>query len=251
MPTENLPTKLENEPLIDVVCGIQFKTEQSANTLLPGLLLSNLQSEQLKFETLPTANLPQILRDKNPAFQNIPLTRVTIGSRFNALLSEKWLGVGCQMPYAGWTAFKDVIIKVFGVLRYAPFITDIERYTIKYVDLLASDQTSPTLSRFNIEINVGGHILSNENTQIRTEIRDGKFFHIITIASSATANRADFPPKIGSLVDVDTQAIRSMSSVDFLSELPDLLDEIHIANKRFFFSLLSQSGLAELGPRYD
>ena len=55
----------------------------------------------------------------------------------------------------------------------------------------------------------------------------------------------------GALVDVDTHRIESFTVNDFLKQLPELLDQIHAANKTFFFDLLSEAGLKELEPVYE
>jgi uncharacterized protein (TIGR04255 family) len=251
MTSKPLPKKLGKEPLIDVVCGVNFDSDIPAETLLPGLLLPKLSGKHSKFETLPVAQLPQMVRDSDPNLKNSPLMRIVIDEQFTVLIGSKWLGVGCQMPYAGWTAFKEMIQTVFKVLEDMPSVNCIERHSLKYVDFIQSRGDAKSLSLFNMNIEIASRKLSNQATQLRTEIVEPPFLHAATIISPATATQPNGEAVDGSLVDVDTHRIERFSIDEFLKQLPTLLDGIHIANKAFFFDLLSEDGLIELDPQYD
>mgnify|MGYP003533494409 FL=1 len=249
MTAKPLPTKLRKEPLLDVICGVNFVSDVSADALLPGLLLPKLAGKQPKFETLPAAQLPQVVRDNDPNLQSAPLMRVVVDEQFTVLIGSKWLAVGCQMPYAGWAAFREMIQVVFKVLGDAPFVKGVERYSLKYVDFIQNDGAKNNLSRFNLKIEIAGRTLSEQSTQIRTEIVEDEFLHATTIVSPATARRNDGSIiGEGTVVDVDTHRAEILEISEFLDRLPQLLDEIHLANKKFFFDLLSSEGLEELDP---
>ncbi|RYG94761.1 MAG: TIGR04255 family protein [Alphaproteobacteria bacterium] len=254
MTAKSLPTKLSKEPLIDVVCAVTFAADVSASAMLPGLLLSGHTGKQPTFEALPASQLPQALRDQDPNLRNAPLMRVLLGDdRFPILIADHSLAVGCKMPYAGWKAFKDVALSVFSVLEAATFIKKIERHSLKYVDLFPDRENVPSsLSRFNLKLEVAGRVLDHEVTQLRTELKEPPFLHVATIISPAIVQRPDGTKVNGSVVDVDTHRQQEFAVVkEFTRQLPDLLEEIHTANKAFFFDLLSDSGLKELEPMYE
>lgn len=251
MTVRRLPKKLGKEPLIDVICGVNFDSDISADVFLPGLLLSKLPGKQPRFESLPAANLPQILRDSDPNLQNAPLMRVVIDEQFTVLIGSKWLGVGCQMPYAGWQAFREMIQTVFAVLKDASFVKGVVRHSLKYVDFIKTQAEEESLSLFNLQIELAGRKLSNQATQLRTEILDPPFLHAAAIISRAIATQPDGVSVNGTVVDVDTHRIETFTINDFIRQLPDLLDTIHDSNKTFFFGLLSEAGLKELEPIYD
>lgn len=251
MTARPLPAKLGNEPLIDVVCGVHFNSDVPVEALLPGLLLPMFAGKQPKFETLPVAQLPQVVRDSDPNLQSAPLMRVVVDERFTVLIGSRGLAVGCQMPYAGWAAFKAMIQTVFSVLRQVPSITAIGRHSLKYVDFVRSHGTQMTLSRFELKIEIAGRKVSDQATQLRTELVESPFLHAITIVSPATVNQPGNESANGAVVDVDTHRIEGFEVNRFLELLPQLLDEIHSANKKIFFALLSEEGLKELDPHYD
>ncbi|MEI7995527.1 MAG: TIGR04255 family protein [Methylococcaceae bacterium] len=250
--TTRIPKKLGKEPLIDVICGVNFDSDIPAETLLPGLLLQKLVGKQPKFETLPMAQLPQTIRDSDPNLKNAPLMRIVVDDQFTILIGSKWLGVGCQMPYAGWLAFSEMILTVFKVLSDLPSVNSVDRHSLKYVDFIKSQGgNKESLSRFNLKIEIASRILSNQTTHLRTEIVESPFLHAVTIIYPATATQPDRTAIDGVLVDVDTHRIERFALNDFLTLLPALLEEIHTSNKTFFFDLLSEAGLQELEPQYD
>jgi uncharacterized protein (TIGR04255 family) len=248
---KDLPKKLGKEPLIDVICGVNFTSEMAADRLLPGLLLSKLSGKQLKFEALPASQLPQAIREHDPNLQNAPLMRVIVDEQFAILIGAKWLGVGCLMPYAGWSDFKDMIRRVFSILRDAPFITSVERHSLKYVDFIEGNGDEPSLKEFNLELTLGNRKITNESTQLRTEIVLNSFIHAVSIVSKATVTRKDNITLEGAVVEVDTHRLETFTKENFLNSLSSLLDEIHLENKAFFFDLLSAEGLKRLEPKYD
>lgn len=251
MITKLTPKKLGKEPLIDVICGIHFESIDPVDTLLPGLLLSNLTDKTPKFEMLPASQLPQMMRDGNPDLTNAPLMRVVVDEQFAILIGSRWLGVGCLMPYAGWLTYKPMIEKVFTMLKNVPSIKSIERLSIKYVDLMEKSSGDTPLSRLQLQINIAGRQISNQVTQLRTEIVDASFVHAVTIISHATATQPNKPSIDGVVVDVDTHMVQTIRLQEFLAQMPDLLEKIHTSNKMLFFDLLTDTGLRELEPVYE
>lgn len=251
MTAKPAPKKLGKEPLIDVICGIHFESTYPVDALLPGLLLSKLTDKTPKFEALPAAQLPQMMRDSNPDLKNAPLMRVIVDEQFAVLIGSKWLGVGCLMPYAGWSDYKPMIEMVFAVLNDVPSVKNVERLSMKYVDFMDSAFDGAPLSRLQLQIDIAGQRISSQVTQLRTEIIAPPFVHAVTILSHATATRPEQPSTDGVVVDVDTHMVQTIPLQAFLAQMPDLLEKIHTANKDFFFSLLTESGLKELEPAYE
>lgn len=252
MTAKSLPIKLGKEPLIDVVCGVSFASDTPMDSLLPGLLLPKLAERQIKFEPFPLAQLPEVVRLSDPNLQDAPLMRIIVDDQFAVLIGTRSLAVSCLMPYVGWANFKEMTQLVLAVLGDNPFVHSIERHSLRYVDFIRNNGSMDTLSRFNLHIEVAGRRLSDQVTQIRTEITEGHFLHATTIVSPATTNRPDGSiADHGAVVDVDTHRLGRYEVGDFIYRLPVLLDEIHDANKTFFFDLLSESGLHELEPVYE
>lgn len=248
-----LPSKLGKEPLIDVVFEIRFTAALPAGGLLPGLVLP-LATAPPTLEALPASQLPAVLRDQQPDLRHVALLKMTLDEEFVVLFGDRSMAVGCVMPYVGWAKFKAMILRIFGVLRSAPFITKIERHSLKYVDFFPTDHYSLRgLEFFNLNMQLGQRKIKTETTFLRSEFLEEPFLHAVSITSKAKLTTVKTGSiSEGSVLDVDTHCVRDFSNLnEFLSELPDLTEKIHDANKSFFFGCLSETGLKELEPKYE
>lgn len=251
MSTPKLPSKLAKEPLIDVVFEMRFSSHVAVSTVLPGLLFSKLSGVG-NIESLPISHLPQQIREMDPTLHFSPLNRIAWG-KFAILVGDRSVGVGCSIPYPGWSDFKDAIERVFHVVNEAGLIKTIDRYSVKYVDFFETgDDCALALSQFNIGLRIGTHDLRAENTVLRVEIPRSNFLHAVQVMTSATVQLPAIGARSGAILDVDTLSVAPVKDISiFAIELSTLLDEIHLANKQMFFECLSENGLRNLEPQYE
>ncbi|MCC0003827.1 MAG: TIGR04255 family protein [Methylobacteriaceae bacterium] len=247
-----LPTKLGDEPLFDAVFELRFvPAVPAASSVLTGLFFQSLAEKGIvpEIEHLPARELPLAFRNQDPTWKYQPITRLKYAD-FLINVGDFSIGVGCQMPYAGWSAFRIEILSALKTALGTKLITEIERYSVKYADLIDKIPLDRQLSSINLEINVGGHELSRNIFSLRAEIPQGDMLHIIQIASNVTLlvpyNRT------GLLIDVDTIIQWKTSDFQgFLEEAPERLDRIHLENKKMFFKCLREETLRGLEPVYD
>jgi len=246
-----LPAKLAKEPLVDVTFEIRFSSHIPGSSVLPGLLFSKLAGVS-NIEPLPISQLPQQLREMDPNLHFSPLSKLIWG-RFAILVGDRSLGVGCMMPYPGWAAFKRAIEEVVAVFYSSALISSIDRYSIKYVDFFeTNDDMARALSHFNIDLRVGNHAVKAENSVVRVEIPRSPFLHAVQVMTNATVQIPPQKARSGAVLDVDTLTVTAVSDLPrFMTDLPRLLDDIHLANKQMFFECLSESGLSNLEPQYE
>jgi uncharacterized protein (TIGR04255 family) len=246
---KNLPKKLKKEPLIDAVFEVRFTSAFPAGSVLPGLLFGKLEGDK-KIEQL-LSQLPQVMRDADPNLRFAPLSRLD-WKQFYINVGDRSVSVGFKYPYPGWNSFKPAIIEVMDVLKGANIIKSVERYSLKYIDLLPATDLGEQVSFINFDLTLAGHKLENETFQIRLEIpRDG-FLHVVQVVSSATATLHTGESRQGLIVDVDTIANqKEVSFAELLSGFPDKLDAIHQANKGVFFDCLNPKTIRALEPEYD
>src|SRR4030067_624515 len=233
---QTLPKKLKKEPLIDAVFEVRFTSAFPAGSVLPGLLFGKLDGDK-KIEQL-LSQIPQVMRDADPNLRFAPLSRLDWG-QFYINVGDRIVAVGFKHPYPGWNSFKPAIIKVMDVLKEAKVIKSVERYSLKYIDLLPATGLREQVSFVNFDVTLAGHKLEDEAFQIRLEIpRDG-FIHAVQVVSSATATLHTGETRQGLIVDVDTIANQQGEGFeDLLTGFSDKLDAIHHANKKVFFDCL-------------
>lgn len=246
---QTLPKKLKKEPLIDAVFEVRFTSAFPAGSVLPGLLFGKLDGDK-KIEQL-LSQIPQVMRDADPNLRFAPLSRLDWG-QFYINVGDRIVAVGFKHPYPGWNSFKPAIIKVMDVLKEAKVIKSVERYSLKYIDLLPATGLREQVSFVNFDVTLAGHKLEDEAFQIRLEIpRDG-FIHAVQVVSSATATLHTGETRQGLIVDVDTIANQQGEAFeDLLSGFSDKLDAIHQANKKVFFDCLKPQTIKTLEPEYE
>jgi uncharacterized protein (TIGR04255 family) len=251
MNTQTLPTKLNKEPLVDVVFEIRFSPSTPASSVLPGFFFAKLEPVQWRVEPLPMADIPKQFRSNDPNLRYQPLMRIYWDS-FILLVSDNSLGLGCNLPYPGWINFKAQIIKAVGLLAETKIIESIERYSLKYVDIIEGKNLPERIQMVNMDIRVGSHVVREELFTVRVEISHNNFLTVRQIAAEATATPHGGKERNGTLIDTDTICNYQSSNLKiFIEELPTRLDAIHIENKTMFFDCLKPETISYLEPVYD
>ncbi len=250
-----LPKKLMKEPLVDALFEVRFQsTIPVVSGVLPGMLLSALRTswqEQLQIERLQATEIPSQLRINDPFLKYQPLLKLS-GTNFMILVGDWNVAVGCKLPYAGWGAFKPKIIEVMSALKNSGFVKELERYSLKYVNIVQQKSLSEQIQRANMEIRVGSHKLVGEPFDVRLEMKLGEFTNLLHLAAQAQVTLPTGETQIGLLIDVDTVVEHRTTDLEqFARELPDRLKAIHTENKTRVFECLTSEAIKELGPVYD
>lgn len=126
-----------------------------------------------------------------------------------------------------------------------------ERYSLKYTDIIEYNHVGSIQELLNVELNIGGESVDLPRTQMRTEKESDGSIIITQLIGSADAELHSGTTKSGLLIDVD--AINLVSNVELKALLQGNftdLDELHKKNKVTFFNLLSEDGLNRLEPIY-
>ncbi len=218
----SLPKKLNKEPLIDAVFEVRFSSKSPASVIFPGFLFSNLGSDN-NFESLPIAQLPKEVRDANPQLKFAPLSRVGWG-QFYINIGDNSVSVSCKYPYSGWSNFKPAIYKVVKILADSKIVEEVQRYSMKYVDMISSFDDQQKISMINFKVSIADHNLKTGPFQLRMEIpRDGLTNTVqVVSAAQAIVNGSTVE---GLIVDVDTLANQGGISMQSLLEgFEDKLD---------------------------
>lgn len=248
--TTALPKKLKKEPLIDAVFEVRFDSDAPVSVVLPGFLFKKLDGKKI-IEALPIAQIPQEMRKADPSLKYAPLNRLEWGLFF-VNIGDNSLSISCKYPYPGWDIFKPSIIEIMNVLLESGLPKVIERYSLKYIDLIPASDNQQKVSMVNLDVTIAGHKLEQEPYMIRVEIpRDG-FINVVQVISSAKTTLHTGISKEGLVVDVDTVASQNSISINTLLDgFSDKLDAIHQTNKSVFFDCITSTTLKSLEPVYE
>jgi len=202
-------------------------------------------------DSLPASSLPKAILDADPNLRYAPTVRLE-WDNFYIFIGDRSLAVGCTMPYPGWERFKPTILRIATLLKDAGVIQSIQRFSMKYVDLIPSDDIGKQVAMVDASVVIGRHTLKEEVFSLRVEIpRDGHL-NVVHVASSAVVTLADGSTKDGVIVEIDTISQVGDESLSlWLEHLPQRLETMHTANKVMFFECLRPETTVTLEPVYE
>ena len=245
---KKIPVKLGKDTIVEAVFEIRFNSStESAADILPGLLFQQLRDSFPKLLRLPSADIPLHIRQADQNLHYVPQYKL-LGSDYNLSIGERVFSISCPRPYTGWREnFKDFILKIMGDLKGMDVVDNIERFSIKYINLIPiSDEHD--LSVFELRLVAGDYDLSKNLTHVRTEILEDGFINVVQIASGVSIESDHAEKHSGALLDIDTIKIDTFS--DFWSELPELVEQAHTVEKKIFTEILTDETMKSLEPEY-
>jgi uncharacterized protein (TIGR04255 family) len=246
-----LPSRLKKEPLIDAIFEIRVKNEAPLSSLLPGVLRNELVGGQaIVPERTPAASIPDQFRNSDPQLVYAALLTMQ-WDKYKILIGDRMVAIACLLPYPGWVEFRQAIQSVMTVLKKAGLVAEVERYSLKYVDLIPGETLADQVKALDWHVNIGGHVVAEEVATLRSEFRIDEYQTIISVQTGAVVNFHGKGTAGGLILDVDSIYNRaSMRMEEFMASIADRIDAIHASNKRVFFKCLSAEALKALEPDY-
>jgi uncharacterized protein (TIGR04255 family) len=246
-----IPKRLNKEPLIEAIWQAQFEPKEGlpVGDLLPGILYSALRVDypNLQLHRLPTADIPAPVAQFDPNLRFSAKYRMEEpGSPFMFQVGDRIVTMNCRKPYAGWLAFKERILKLLEVIESSGLVPMPMRHSLRYIDLLTLDPV-PDLKALQVQFQIGQWGLQNHPLQMRVEIPDGDYNHVIQIATPAEANLPEGKLQ-GSVIDLETFSSSQPSS---WQDVRAQIDLIHARSKAVFYQqLLTADAIALMEPEY-
>jgi uncharacterized protein (TIGR04255 family) len=252
-----LPIRLEKEPLIEALFELRFSSESSVSGLFPGFLYSKL-SNVAPIEELGAAQIPKAIRDADPNLRYAQTNSLN-WEDFVINIGDRSIAIRCPYPYPGWASFRTAISSILGHFVNMGISYTLERCSLKYVDIIPSEDPKEQISFANFSLMIADHKLEQEVFHVRVEIQSGDCVNVIQIASHALASiknskTKEMIKKEGLVVDIDTIANvnnGNFSPEDITKNLLKKLDEMHQVNKEFFFKALKYETIQSLKPVYE
>lgn len=244
-----IPVRLKKEPLLEALWEIRFtSTKPSVLDLLPGLLFKALPDKYPDIIRLPVADIPDFIAEHAPRLRYVPKIRMEGGNQA-IQIGKQMVALSCRRQYSGWKTFSADIRELVKVVRDTKLIDRLERFSLKYIDLIELEQP-PDLGCLNVGLKLGGHELNKQPVQLRIEIKENGLIHIIQIISPAEAALPGEDKRLsGVLLDIDT--INPMKEGESWEEVEGRLDAAHSSSKKMFFGLLTPETIEKLEPVYQ
>jgi uncharacterized protein (TIGR04255 family) len=245
-----LPVSLENEPLIEAIFEVRFGGDPHLSDILPGALFAKLPIKP-KVHRLDTSEIPKQIRDNDKGLIFAPLIRLEL-DRYNISIGDRNIIIGCKLPYPGWNDFRTTILEITKIISEMEIKDSVERYSIKYVNLIEAPSIEEQLNKISILIKLSDFEVTQEHLSLQLHKREEETLHIISVLTGVEVNLYDNKKLFGAIVDVDS--IRNVNFPNFATFYKILEQEVkplRLQNKIKFFGCLTQDTINEMGPVYD
>lgn len=247
---KKLPKLLAQEPLIDAVFEVRMGGTPQLADLLPGALFGQL-SPKPSIQRLPAAEIPQPIRDQDPNLAFQPVIRLD-WREFIISFGDRNLAISCKLPYPKWPAFRAAILDIVAKVAKVGIVGPVERYSVKYVNLIQAPTLAAQIEKINIAVKVGDVEAKDDHLSVQVHRSEGDTVHIMSVVTGAQVNIHDGKTVFGAVVDIDS--IHKAHFTDFslfAAKLEPALESLREANKIKFFSCLTEKTIHEMGPQYD
>lgn len=255
MAMKPLPSKLEREPLLDAVCELVVTSRLPLIAMLPGYLHTKFGKEISKVENVGMQGMVGLPPGLPPGFIGFgQQPTVRLAWRDNSIfITEKSVGLSSVLPYTGWKQFSQCIVELFENVIDSGLIDGIERYSVKYVNLLKSTSNAKPQEQLDWSLRVGETQLEMGNVQLRSEMELNGVMTVVSLASDAqVVGPNSVGPTSGTILDIDTLCTVHIQDLkSFKNELPERINTIRKMNKQTFFNCLTSESINAMGPTYE
>lgn len=242
---------LQQDAIIEALFEIRFScNENTPGNLLPGVLYPAIREAFPNSQTLDVNRLPPEIRETDPNLRYAAVQRFT-GSQATVNIGPRSFTVVSPRPYMGWGAFKPLILDCLNKLRQTGFIARVERYSLRYVNIIsAGPAPKEQFAKIRFNGKLGEFDLSEGASQILTDIPHKGILNKVTISSNANAETRTGREVIsGLLLDIDS--IQMNPPEDFLKNPGDYIEIVHDAETDIFFRTATLETLTEYGYKNE
>jgi uncharacterized protein (TIGR04255 family) len=248
--TKKLPTKLQKEPLTEAICELRIAGSIPLHNVVPGLLLHKYPRDFQGLRPTPAASIPEAIRASNPNLAYVTLVRFG-WKNLNILVGNRVITISHEPPYQGWGHFKAQLSELFLALLDFNITPAIERYSIRYTNILKFDEEPNPETALDLGLKIGDLDIKARTVNLRFEVQNNNIITIVQLAQSATSQAEGRAPIQGLLVDIDSVSNEPpISCGDFLAQLDVRLENIRLINKSVFFECLRNEAIDALGASY-
>ncbi len=234
-----LPRKINPDPIVEAVVEIRFESELSPQNVVDKLLIEF--GKEYSIKDLPLAEFPSTMRDQDPQLRFLPVKQLIkdglvlqIGGRVISFVNNK--------DYVGWLALKEKVEKMVKGLKDATVVSQYKRLGIRYLNIFDYNISD----KINFVLSAAGRQIIDEKFDLRLSIEQDHFQAAIKLSNNVRKLVGD-KITMGSLVDIDAFTVNFQEN-----QLMDLIEAVHLFEKKVFFALLKQDFVKEnFAPEWD
>lgn len=244
--TTERPFKLGTEPILEVIAEIRLNVPEDAAPMAIGRFFQPIAGAFPNLEALPPNGIPIDVRSRTEQLRYSALYRASDGVGSSVLIGDRSVAYISER-YGGWEDFKG---RAFPVLEeiLGLFAAPVQRVAVRYVNLLPGGLVQEQLDMSALRISIGDRPIANPSSvQLRTEFVNDGAIVVLQMTTNAVAEREGAPARSGVILDIDT--IENVE-LQTWAEVANALEHVHAIERDVFFSLLSDTALAQFTPIY-
>lgn len=234
-----LPSEISPNPLVTSTIELRFSSGFSSSDLFPAVYRAFLDD----LPNFELSNLPADIKASNPQFRYAP-DYVLSNENYKVSFSNKVLTFEHVSEYLFWKNYFPFVSKCFNIFFRIVEIDFIERIGVRYASVL--DQTE---SVNQVLVSVPKMELQNYDQKFenfRSIIKIDDFKLLLQIFDNAKAMRKDQSIS-GVYIDIDASY---NNRVEPNEKVLEVIDKLHLEQKKLFFSLLKDDYIQTLNPIY-
>jgi uncharacterized protein (TIGR04255 family) len=235
--------------VFEVVCEIRFagSKEFPTGVILPGLLYTQLHQSGVvgKFEPLAQAAIPSQIRLADNNLRFLPTHRM-VGDGVVVAVGDHTVNVSQVEGYAGWDTMRDLTRNVFAKSLESGALGQVERTSLKYLNLIPGELGTDHFGMINASIHVGSRKLSDQQAQIRTELLIDGLIAVVQMTAQARLERVggldDGKPlegQNGLVLEIDVLCPKEFSGID---DIMDGLERAHAVAIQLYMDIVKGGG---------
>ena len=224
-----------------------YKTENlRKNSQTGSLKLSPTQQKFLKFEKLPTANIPKQLLEMNPNWKIQPHFQFS-SNEILILIGANAVSFSVRSKYVCWEKFLEKCNDYLESFYQTGIANSFYRVSLRYINFIDGD----IFKLGNYSINCNNLRIESDSENIKFRMREANsnvvILSIMNDATITSSFKKDFVGKHGSIIDIDS----SREGCFTKESLNELICSIHESSKKHFFMTIGTELLNSFKPCWE
>ena len=243
-----LPERIEPDAIVEALVEFRFEHTDLPEAIVGRLLDASLWADYSRVR-LPTADIPQPIRESEGNFRYLPTIELRNKEHTRSVkIGSHVLSYHVLPPYPGWTAFCDELQIVLSTLVETLKSDNFSRLGFRYINVLRPDDHHVSgLADTNITV-----MISNERLTHSVNLNYKRTFdsnHTVTVKVSTPEFVAgQVRPGYSLLCDIDVATKSDVSLAGFDATL-GWIKSAHKLGKQEFFKILPDAITEQLTVR--
>ncbi len=228
-----IPSKVDDSHIEEAIIEVRFEHVDEEDLVFASFF-SHFRGDFSNHEKPAYAQIPFDIRSSDPNLKYKPIYRLESENGDLVLLSSRMLGLVTRRPYVGWGEFSERFNRLLDFLQSSYPRLRHERVGIRYINRF----DGWLRSSLSLSLEQQGEAIETSGLELKMMVPDGDYTsRVLYVESDQNGHRF-------SVIDVDTFRDGRSGTVN------ELIEEAHAAEKRAFFSVISDDFLASLKPEY-